>query len=236
MSNQYISEFPKSFWEKVNKTKTCWIWTASKDACGYGLHAKKFNTTRAHRISYILKYGEFDQKLKVLHICDTPECVRPDHLKLGTQQDNMIDMVSKNRHYKQNNLNIDYDEWLKSHHLRSKKDICSRGHKFSNKNTRMKKIKNRYTRVCRQCEFNTSHSDMLLYKIKNFVRHVENRKEIIDGIYNKIKNIGEKCYYCEGKFETFDHKIPKSKGGLLSVDNIFPSCYNCNLKKGGKID
>lgn len=208
---------------------------AAKDICGYGIHAKKFNTTRAHRISYILEYGEFDHLLKVLHLCDTPECVRPDHLKLGTQQDNMIDMVSKNRHFKQNKESVNYDEWLKSHTLRSKNDTCSKGHMFSDNNTRMKKIKHRYTRVCKQCEFNTAHSDILLYKIRNFVRGINNRQEVIFGLYEKIKNMNEACFYCGGKFETFDHYIPKSKGGEMSVDNILPSCYNCNLSKGGKI-
>ena len=84
---------PTVFWSKVNKTDSCWLWTGRTDKWGYGM----LRHTRVHRYSYELAYGEFESHLFVLHHCDNPRCVRPDHLFLGTQLDNMRDMLSKNR-------------------------------------------------------------------------------------------------------------------------------------------
>jgi len=95
---KYITkkEFEKNFWSKVNKTDTCWLWTGSK-AVGYGFtyfNKKRFYT---HRFSWESKYGKIQKGLFICHKCDNPSCVNPDHLFLGTQKDNLMDMVSKNR-------------------------------------------------------------------------------------------------------------------------------------------
>lgn len=63
----------------------CWLWDGPKNGNGYG----KIGAYLAHRASYEAFFGEFDKKLCVLHSCDTPACVNPDHLSLGTQTDNM---------------------------------------------------------------------------------------------------------------------------------------------------
>lgn len=87
------------FWPKVNKTDTCWLWTGAR-ASGYGTIGAggyKGKMLSAHRVSYELAYGKFDPKLYVLHKCDVKLCVNPEHLFLGTQQDNVDDMIAKGR-------------------------------------------------------------------------------------------------------------------------------------------
>lgn len=91
------------FWEKVFKTEGCWLWTGSREEHGYGVfHVGAHSTVIAHRYGWELVNGpipkrEGAEELCVCHHCDTPSCVRPDHLFLGTDKDNMRDMVSKGR-------------------------------------------------------------------------------------------------------------------------------------------
>jgi HNH endonuclease/CENP-B-like protein len=89
------------FWPKVRKTKTCWLWTASTDKKGYGwigLGGHIAPRIYSHRLSWEIHNGKVPDGLFVLHDCDVPLCVRPDHLFLGTKSDNTRDMVSKGRH------------------------------------------------------------------------------------------------------------------------------------------
>lgn len=86
------------FWQKVQKTSTCWIWTGCVSNTGYGrVTVTGHKQDGAHRLSYEFANGPFDRDLYVLHRCDNPVCVNPDHLFLGTQKDNMADMIEKNR-------------------------------------------------------------------------------------------------------------------------------------------
>ena len=88
------------FWAKVIKTDTCWLWSGSKLPGGYGQMARQRGIRphiRAHRLSWELANGDIPDGLFVCHHCDNPACVRPDHLFLGTNGDNMRDMVSKGR-------------------------------------------------------------------------------------------------------------------------------------------
>lgn len=74
----------------------CWIWSHPTAKGGYGKF-KALSEQLAHRYSYLIHKGEFDRKLCVLHKCDTPACVNPDHLFLGTQADNNLDRDRKGR-------------------------------------------------------------------------------------------------------------------------------------------
>jgi len=86
------------FWEKVEKTDTCWLWTGSvTKSGGYGQLSIHNRPVRAHRFAYELIVGPIPEGLRVCHHCDVPRCVRPDHLFLGTAKDNTRDMMAKKR-------------------------------------------------------------------------------------------------------------------------------------------
>ncbi len=87
------------FWSKVKKTSTCWEWTAGCFTGGYGSftprHGKR---VYAHRYLYeLLSFDPIPKGMLVCHRCDNRKCVRPSHLFLGSQKDNIQDAVSKNR-------------------------------------------------------------------------------------------------------------------------------------------
>lgn len=88
------------FWAKVRKTKNCWVWTGSLNDHGYGQlsHGSKGHPPlKAHRVSWELHNGPIDAGLHVLHRCDNPACVCPDHLFLGYARDNALDRMAKGR-------------------------------------------------------------------------------------------------------------------------------------------
>ena len=98
---QFMSIPPEiRFWDKVEKTKKCWLWIGAKRKDGYGVICldKKRNKYRAHRFVMEMKLKKkLLPSIKVLHKCDNPACVRPSHLFLGTQLDNLRDMFAKRR-------------------------------------------------------------------------------------------------------------------------------------------
>ena len=86
------------FWEKVDKSGECWLWTAHRNADGYGMVGlERRGIDRSHRVAWRLANGSIPAGMSVLHRCDNPGCVRPDHLFLGTQRDNIADMDAKGR-------------------------------------------------------------------------------------------------------------------------------------------
>lgn len=88
------------FWFYVDKSagpEGCWIWTGYTVPNGYGRVAWYGRVARTHRVAWQITHGEIPQGKVIYHTCDNPSCVNPKHLRLGTQKDNMEDMVSKGR-------------------------------------------------------------------------------------------------------------------------------------------
>lgn len=73
----------------------CWLWTSAWEKKGYG---QATNNKRAHRLSWEIHFGDIPSGMRVCHKCDTPACVNPGHLFLGTDLDNVRDKVRKGRH------------------------------------------------------------------------------------------------------------------------------------------
>lgn len=92
--------FRERFWNRVNKTDTCWLWTGMTRKDGYG-HIRAGKSSRGnvdvHRASWILHNGNIPRGMHVCHTCDVRSCIRPDHLFLGTALDNIRDAKSKKR-------------------------------------------------------------------------------------------------------------------------------------------
>ena len=87
--------FEPYFWSLVDKTENCWIWLGGRYGDGYGRVWKDGRRQAAHRVAYELSISIIPDGIQACHHCDNKLCVRPDHLFLGTQADNMQDWTKK---------------------------------------------------------------------------------------------------------------------------------------------
>jgi hypothetical protein len=93
------------FWEKVNRDgpiqyhmdTPCWEWIHTLWPSGYGKFKCEHKNKRANRVAWVITYGKIPDGMLVLHDCDNPKCVNPEHLFLGTHLDNAKDREQKGR-------------------------------------------------------------------------------------------------------------------------------------------
>lgn len=92
----------KVFWSQVEKTETCWLWRGNvldirNPKKHYGSIEWKGKRLFTHRLAWQITHGEIPTGFQVLHFCDTPRCVNPFHLFLGTHKENLEDCTRKGR-------------------------------------------------------------------------------------------------------------------------------------------
>ena len=94
-----VIPIPEKFWSKVSPgdEDACWEWHAYCNDYGYGIVSHRGKELRAHRVSWEIHNGPILDGLCVLHECDNPPCVNPNHLFLGTRGVNAADKVRKGR-------------------------------------------------------------------------------------------------------------------------------------------
>ena len=116
----------------------CRLWIGANRPSGYGRVVCGNKTLTAHRVAWETFVGPIPPGMDVLHSCDNPPCVNPDHLFLGTDLDNVRDMIAKGRDGSFGRFNRD-----KTH--------CKQGHVFDLANTRLEPQHGRFRRRCRVC-------------------------------------------------------------------------------------
>ncbi len=84
-----MNSLPTRFWAKVDKTETCWLWTASTNGCGYGQIYVEGKKRYAHRLSYVEAHGPISPLMRVDHTCHNTLCVNPAHLQAVSHKHNI---------------------------------------------------------------------------------------------------------------------------------------------------
>lgn len=109
--------FIARFHTKYQIADGCWLWRAGKFAKGYGMvnlgrdACGTQHTDYAHRVAYVIAKGDIPEGMVVRHSCDTPACVNPDHLKLGTQGDNVQDASVQGKYLR--GLTVGSHRWMR---------------------------------------------------------------------------------------------------------------------------
>lgn len=128
------------FYNKVEFSDKCWEWKASRNFKGYGQFSIKSKMYSAHRVSFYIEHGFLDEV--IMHICDNPSCVRPDHLVAGTIQENNLDRDKKGRQVSGNAL----------------KNKCKHNHEFTKDNTYIRPNGKRECFICKRNQLKSYRS------------------------------------------------------------------------------
>lgn len=135
------------FWMGVSFGDGCWEWQRAKGGppgpWKYGQFYFQKRLQRSHRVAWMFMRGSIPEGLNVLHKCDNPICVKPDHLFLGTTMDNIRDMIDKGR----GNCCPAVDASVRKRLARTR---CKHGHPFTIENTYIGPRGNRDCRICRR--------------------------------------------------------------------------------------
>ena len=91
-------DLSERFWEKVDKSGDCWIWTGAMLKTGYGSIRVEKKALRAHRVAYTLEVGPIPDGALLRHSCDNPKCVNPAHLIPGNKFENTEDAILRGQH------------------------------------------------------------------------------------------------------------------------------------------
>ena len=153
--------------QMVEGLSECWLWQGSKNHKGYGYISVLKKNKRVHRVYWEEVNGHIPEGLCLLHKCDIPPCINPEHEFLGTNLDNIKDRDLKGRCQKHN----------------SKKTHCKYNHIYSVENTIWNKNN---SRTCKKCKKKTDREYHHKNKIKlNYLsnqRYYKNKqKELING-------------------------------------------------------
>jgi len=97
----HVESPEERFWKNVEKSAGCWLWHGNRDDNGYGRFGIEGQIVLAHRFSWLLATGRLSDDICILHKCDNPPCVCPDHLFEGDRGDNARDMAAKGRQWLQ---------------------------------------------------------------------------------------------------------------------------------------
>jgi hypothetical protein len=138
----------------------CHLWLRCVDGKGYGIFKFKNKIHKAHRFAYERKYGPIPKGKLACHFCDTPSCCRPEHVWIGTDQDNADDKMRKRRH----------PVFSKTH--------CPQGHPYSGDNLRIAPNGFRRCRICEREICNKWHKENRIYlNAKKLERYYANKRK-----------------------------------------------------------
>lgn len=141
-------ETKQRFWEKVEKTDSCWNWLGGKTA-GYGRIKIKNKCVYAHRFSYSLLKGKLDPNLTIDHLCRNRACVNPDHLEQVTMKINVLRGIGASA-------------------INAKKTHCKKGHEYTKENTYVYENNWRMCKTCTKLYYKENRNKILSYKKQRY--------------------------------------------------------------------
>ena len=193
---------------KVDRsTDACWHWMGSHTKTGHGTMRVSGLMCLAHRVAYELYIGPIPKWYQVNHTCHVSRCVNPEHLYLGTQQDNMSDALASNRL-----SGIKGDAPVSMTQIQP---LLEQGLS--------------YTAI--GCELGVTGQYIgRLVNGRQRGKRSRNEKYVV---YERQKGVCSGCgEVVPSEFAHLDHIVPRSKGGTDDVDNLQILCIMCNSLKG----